>query len=93
MHCRRARGELRVEFDGPANVAVAAEAHEAFLGALSDGRALRVDLSGATALDAAFLQLMVSAQVAFRDRGLGFEVLDPRGIGATAAVFPGVGSE
>lgn len=93
IHCRRVRGELRVEFDGPANVVHVSEAHEALLGALSKDRAVRVDLTGATVLDAAFLQLLVSAEASFRDRGLGFEVLDPQGIGVAARVFPGVSSE
>jgi len=63
-----------------ATVRKVSDSHAVMLAALREGRALTVDLSGATLVDAAFAQLLFSARRSFAEAGLELVVVDPEGL-------------
>ena len=66
--------------EGSASVRLVSEAHHALLESITHKTAATVDLTEATAADAAFLQLITSARSTFTDASLPFEVVDPTGV-------------
>ncbi len=57
-----------------------AEAHSALLDALNEGIAASVELSEATTVDAAFVQLVASAASSFSAAPQPLKVVDPAGL-------------
>ena len=71
-----------------AGVRVVAETRALLLEALEAGVAARVDLSGADSVDAAFAQLLTSADRTFRGASVPLEIVDPHDL--LAGALPGV---
>jgi len=72
-------------------VRTVSELHDALRSSLAESRAVRLDLSGASSMDAAFAQLITSARVSFEAAGTDLELIDPEGL--LSRVFPGVNEE
>lgn len=88
---RRTSGAARIAITGAASVRDVSEVYAALLSALADSRNVRLDLSGASSMDAAVAQLIVSARTSFESAGRTMELIDPQGL--NARVFPGVCEE
>lgn len=86
---RRSGGAARIAITDSATVRTVSEVHGALCAALAESRSARLDLSGATSMDAAFAQLIVSARASFDSAGAALELIDPEGL--FEHVFPGTG--
>jgi len=67
-----------VAVEGPGSIRFVAEAREALLSALAERQPAAVDLSEATGIDAAWVQLLASARASFAAESLAFDVVDPQ---------------
>ena len=77
LSINRTDESLTVAVNGPGSIRFAAEAREALLSALAERRPTVVDLSEATGVDAAWVQLLASARESFAAESLAFDVVDP----------------
>lgn len=84
---KRAKNGVRMSIGDRANVRVCEEVREALLDSLTARTSVVVDLSKSASADAAFSQLLASAQTSFSEASTHLEVVDPNSI--LASVFPG----
>lgn len=88
---RRTSGAARIAVTESASVRTVSAVHDALRAALAESRAVRLDLSDASSMDAAFAQLIESARASFEAADTALELIDPEGL--LARVFPGVGDQ
>jgi anti-anti-sigma regulatory factor len=84
---KRQKGAATVAVDGRASVRFVGEVRDALLALADEKRRVRIDLSGADSIDAAFVQLIASAHRTFAERGL--ELVVEGGDEALSRAFPG----
>ena len=74
---KKTRGAARLSVQGAATVRDVAKLRESLLALADEGRKVILDLQGMSVCDAAFAQLMVSADLTFHVRSLSLEIIDP----------------
>lgn len=88
---KKSRGAGRLTVRGAASVRDVAEVRELLLSLAEEKRRVSVDLSETRVCDAAFAQLMVSADLAFSTKSLSFQIIDPDS--CLASAFPASGGD
>ncbi|PNG25066.1 STAS domain-containing protein [Methylocella silvestris] len=66
--------------DGDCNIANARALHRDLRDAFDRGAAVTVDCRGVERADVSLLQLLLSSQTTFFNRGLDFRIVDPAGV-------------
>lgn len=79
MHDNSGSGATALEFSGSATIRQAAEAHARLTSALAGDGPLALDVSGVTAADLAFVQLIESARLSFAEAGRDLTLVAPAG--------------